>query len=390
MSIKCKTFDAYLKEIVYHPERSKKWLNDRRLTLIEKKILSCYMLIRDNKNAEVIPIIEQLPASDIDFVNHHKNLLLGISYNNTGKFDLAEKLLKNSVQDFEQSHQPHHLFTTLFNLLMIKSNTGKFSEMPEILSKMENLRPDGKQNQIRFLRCQYIYATDVCDHEQTAVIAKKINKIKKDMSESDLIQHLVCEFMYQIKVGQINEANETLVAMKSHRKYMLSENFIFMKKLMDYLLKDSSIYVYEREFPVLKILYHQIKVIEALQAKNQQAAQTYWNILAQTMPEVFLNNFEYRAETCIFSVCLAKALNHKAPAMETLALEEDMPKHKKGFLVLEKAEAPVPKEELFKLIYGKEMEDKTEAINLSNLIAKIRTIYQVEISYKKSTYQIKK
>ncbi len=99
--MKCKTFDAIIKELNYHPEKSKRWLEDKRLTMLEKKIISGYMMVRNNQNEDVIAELTTLGESDIEFVNCHRDLLLGICYNNTTRFHLAEKYLLKSMQGFE-------------------------------------------------------------------------------------------------------------------------------------------------------------------------------------------------------------------------------------------------------------------------------------------------
>lgn len=383
--VRCKTFDAYIKEMIYHPERAKKWLADKRLTLHEKKILQGYLLIRDNQNTKVIKELLPLAPSDIDFVRSHWELLLGISYNNIGNFILAEKYLRSAIKDFEEKQELHHLFTALFNYMNLLSNTGKIQAMHKVIRKMEDLNPDGKLSQIRLLRSQFIYACDISDHQKATDLIQKINKIKSEMSESDLIQHLVCEFMFHVKFEELHSAKDTLEQMKKYRKFMLSENFNFMKRLLAHLTEDATIYAYEREFSSLPILFHQIKVIESLQSKELDEANKHWKELQKIAPDVHLEELKYAGEKCLFSLCLDKHLKQKIED-PFYAVSGEGSKIDKAYEILQNLKEPIKKAHLFELLWGEEPESKEDLVRLSNLISKMRRHYGVEVISRKGTY----
>lgn len=383
--MKCKTFDAYIKEIIFHPERSKKWLADKRLTSQEKKILQGYMLIRDNQSSQVVAELLDSPISDIDFVNFHRELLLGISFNNTGNFIKAEKYLMSAIASFEKNGLNYHLFTAYVNLVNLYSNIGKIKEMGEVVHKMEALRPEGRLAQTRLLRCQFIYACDSNDNQAARILITKIAKINSEMSESDQINHLLCVFMFFVKNEELENAKQTLEQMKKHRKFLVSENFIFMKKLLSHLMEDATIYAYEREFSTLPNLFHQLKVIEHLQGEEIDEAQKHWSKLSQIDPLQHQNNFKYTGEKCLFSLCLSKH-EKREKKIHLKVHSGDAPQTQVVFEILQNLQAPIKKGQLYELIWGESPEDKEDLVRLSNLISKVRATYQVTIVSRKGTY----
>jgi len=387
LAVKCKTFDSYIKELIYYPQRATKWFADKRLTSVEKKILQGYLQIRNNQSSQVITELKDLPQSSIAFVQDHFHLILGICYNNIGDAKSGEKYLSLAIKGFEDKGEDYHLFTALFNLLNLLGNEARVSEMGAVLSKMEEICPDMKLAKLRLFRSQFIYA---CDSNQELLARKlitKINLLKADFSESDLAQHLVCEFMFYIKYEELNKAQDIIVQMKKCRNYALSENYHFMNRLLSHLITDSAIYVYEREFPTLTYLFHQMKVIESLQGADRENAEIYWKKLQAFNPDIYKEDFRYHGEKCLFSLCLEKHLN-KVKKFNLKLNSNNTPLYKVAFEILTQSSIPLKKGHLFELIYGEVPETKEDDIRLARIISKIRQVYGVRILFKKGSYSL--
>lgn len=374
---------------MYHPDRATKWLQDKRLTTHEKKIMQGHLLIRDNKNTQAVKELQDLSQSDVDFINYHRDLLLGIAHNNLGQFAVAEKFLQSAIEGFREIKNHYHLFTALYNLLNLLSNIGRVPEMKSVLKEMEKNRPEGQLAEIRLLRCQFICAFDASEIENAQIINAQISKYKPKMSENDLISHLVCEFMFQVKIEALTDAQNTLEQMKKHRKFMLTENFNFMKRLLAYLMSDTTIYAYEREFSSAPLLFHQIKVIENLQAKDETSAKTHWSELQKIAPEVHRGEFQYAGEKCLFSLCLEKS---KQTSAKVVIARNDIKgtKTKIAYEILMNLEAPIKNSHLFELIWGEAPETKEDLSRLAKLLSKTRDLYQIEIISRKGTYFVDK
>lgn len=379
-------FDTYLRELIYHPERSKKWMKDKLLGLLEKKILQGHLLIRDNKGALVIEDMKKIPDTNVEFMDAHKNLLLGIAYNNIGNYPESEKYLLRAVHVFRMCNIHYHLFTSLFNLLNVLSNVGRFKEMEDVLQEMEELNPPEKLAQVRLLRARFIYACDTDDSDRARELLEVIRSIRSDISEYDFAAHLICEFMFFIKVEEFDDAQKTLEELKKCRKFMASENYHFMKRLLSHLISDDTIYVYEREFPALSMLFHQMKVIELLQANDVVQAEVHWKELQKLFPEQYQNGFIYQGDKNLFSLCLDKQLKFSGRVISKKTIEG--PKYHAAFDILKGSSKPIRSKELYKILYGEDVQSKHDLSKLAILISKIRRNHQVKILSRKGSYQL--
>ena len=379
-------FDIYLKELIYHPERSKKWMSDQQLLRLERKILQGHLLVRDNKNALVIEDVTKIPDSNVEFVDAHKNLLLGICHNNIGEYFESENYLLRAIHVFRENKISYHLFTALFNLLNVLSNVGRFSEMKNVLNEMEILNPPEKLAQVRLLRSRFIYACDLNQMTRARELMEVIDSIRSDMSEYDYAAHLVCEFMFFMKMEEFSNAQRSLERMQRCRKFMASENYHFMKRLFAHLLTDDTIYIYEREFPHFSVLFHQMKVIERLQANDSIQAERHWSELEKIFPDLYQDNFSYLGDKNLFSLCLKKHRDiFKDTRPKTLT---EGPKLHAAFKILQETSAPIRAAELYKVLYGKEIQSKNDLSKLTVIISKVRKNHQVKILSRKGTYQL--
>lgn len=388
MSLIYKTFDAYIKELIYHPKRAPKWLADKRLSVLEKKILQGHLLVRENKNSKVIEDLQNVSSSEFDFVKDHLNLLLGICHNNIGSYSESEKLLSQAVDGFFQKNQDYHQFTALFNLFMVLSNSGKNNEMAPVLKKMKEICPDLMIAKIRLIRCEFIFAVDTNDTVAAKKLVHQIAKIKSNFSESDLGEHLVCEFMYYIKHEKFESAQGVLEEMKKRRNFSTTENYNFMKELLSHLTTDKTLYVYEREFPANSYLFKQMKVIESFQASNREEALKWWNILQTDQPQLYKEEFHFAGDKCLFSLCLDKHLKRSKTPLQ-LPIMNNSSKVEIIYNLLSKVDS-LRKEHLYELVYGEPAVEKADFIKLANLISKVRKFYGSEIMLKKGAYTLEK
>ncbi len=225
--------------------------------MLEKKIIIDHSLIRNNQNSKVIEEIENISEGEIDFVNAHQNLLLGIACNNLSLFNKAEIYLEKSTQTLRDLELHYYAFISLFNQFMLYSNMRDYSEMSKALKRMKEIPLDSRMLEIRLMRCEFIFANEMNHNKEAEIYLNRIEQIKHEMVESDLIAHLVTEFMFYIKLERLTEARETLSAMKSFRKFHLSENYNFMKKLLDHLMDNSPIYAYDHDFKNTPFLFYQ-------------------------------------------------------------------------------------------------------------------------------------
>lgn len=384
--MKCKTFDRFLKEMNQTPGKLNQWLEDKRLTQLEKKIILGYSLIRNNQNTRVLEELENIPESDIDFVNAHKNLLLGIACNNLTRFPEAKNYLEHSTKAMHELELHYYWFVSCFNQFMLYSNLRDYKLMKKSLETLRKIPLDSRMLEIRLLRCEFIYAHEVDQNKEAQEYLNKISKIKDEMVESDLIAHLVTEFMFYVKLEELDKARATLVSMKSYRKFHLSENYNFMKKLLDHLTDNSPIYAYDQDFQDIPMLYHQLKVIQSLEAQELSEAQLHWDKLHALMPEVYLDNFEYKDTQCLFSLCLNKHKKVEKKPTATFTGSDEQFKLDKLIHLLQSSEAPLSKGHLYEILWGEPPEDKVALQRLTRLVYKARQSKNLDIQTRKGTY----
>lgn len=385
--MKCKTFDRFLREMNQAPQKLNQWLEDKRLTQLEKKIILGHSYIRNNQNQKVIEELSIIPDSEIEFVNAHKYLLLGIASNNLSHFKEAQQYLASATESMETLELHYYSFVSTFNQFMLFSNLRNHNGMKDVITKMRLIPLETKMQELRLLRCEFIYADETDQNELAFKHLKEIHRFKIDMVESDLISHLVAEFMFYIKLENFELAKATLTSMKAHRKFQLSENYNFMKKLLDHYMENAPIYAYDEDFKKTPMLLYQLKVIQALESRELDEAQKYWNELQNIMPSVYVNNFEYKDTKCLFSLCLEK---HKIKKVKTASVtkSDDQYKIPKLIALLKSSNVPLSKGHLFELLWGEPPQDKEELQRLTRLVYKARQSGQLDIQSRKGTYFI--
>lgn len=385
IAVECKAFNLALQEINLQPEKVKKWLNDKRMTLLEKKIIEGHLLIRNNSNTEVVQAFSNVTDSHIEFVNAHKHLLLGIASNNLSHFENAKRHLEKAAALFLTLDPGHYLFSSHFYLFMLYSNLNDLPRMKQALDGMNSVKEKSRILKIRLMRCQFIYADESNDVNGAREWIKSISVIQEEMTEADLIAHLVSEFMFYAKLKEYDQAREILNQMKSHRKYHLTENFNFSRKLLDHLTLNAPIYAYDKDFKDVPILLHQLKVIQAMEANDPQEAKKYWGLLQKNYPQIYLDNFEYSGQKCLFSHCLEKHKAIKNPTRSIVDTQEGS-KPETFLALLRASEAPLSSGYVYEVLWGAPPEQKEDLKRLTRLVSRVRAKYGVEIQSRKGNY----
>lgn len=380
-----KAFYKILLDINLSPERTKKSLGDKRLTNIEKKIIESYILIRSNKNAEAVKLLKGLPISDLPFVEAQRALLTGLALNNLSHFKEAEESILRSVPIFQSLQTPYPLFQACFNLYFIFSNTRRFEKMEEMIKIMSSLPIETELQYIRILRCQFDYFSERENVGEAERILKEIDKVRSTMSESDSISQLVCEFMHYVKVENFNRCTNVLADMKNFRKFHLTDNYNYNKKLLEHLTLNAPIYVHGDDFAATPVLLYQIKVIQCLEEKNLADAENYWKKLSALAPAIYEDQFKLNDTKSLFSLCLHKHLSAKTVVVKESKGDESSLIESALKLFLN-AKGPLSKIEVYEYLWGELPQEKDDLKKLSQLIARVRYKKGIDISSRKGTY----
>lgn len=384
--MKCKAFDQILKELNERPAKLEKWLEDHRLTGLEKKILIGHSWIRNNLNQKVLDEIPLLAPSELSFIEAHRALLIGIASNNLSHFDQARAQLQNATKIFADLDLHYYHFLARFNLFIIASNQGQIGEMEEHLKVMRALPLEGDLQKYRLTRSEFIFADETEENELAWNWLLEVDRIKANLPESDRISHLVSEFMFLVRQSELMKAKAVLEQMKVHRKFQLSENYNYMKKLLDHLTEDTPIYAYATDFQEVPLLYHQLQFIQSLQAAEIEVAKGHWESLKAISPAHYGEAFEYLGSQCLFSLALKKHFAHEGPS--TPSLEAPETKLEQLISVLETNPAGLKKAHLYELLWGETPETKDDLKRLARLVYKARQKHQIEIKTRKGCYYL--
>lgn len=382
-----KTFYKILIDVNLNPEKVKERLSDKRLTRIEKSIIESYLLIRSNQNNEALNLLTGLPPSEFPFVEAQKNLLIGISLNNQSIFAEAETAIWKSIPTFKILESEYFLFAAYFNLCFIYFNNRLMNKMNDMIQAMENIHQEAEIQETRLLRCKFLYYSELNETSQAKVLLKEIEHRKSTMPESDAISHLLLEFMFYVKQEDFVMCEQLLLEMKNFRKYNLTENYKFMKKMLHHLTDGGPIYAYQSDFQNTPILYHQIKVIQSLEEKNLELANTHWAALAYTCSNTYQKNFHYAGGKCLFSLCLAKHPQNIADPKD-FKIKNDLSKVDALISLLIEAGAPIRGPMIYEILWGEPPVEKQDMNKLKRLIHKAKIDKQVEIQFHKGTYAI--
>lgn len=387
--MKCKTFDLILREMNFRPHLFEKWLQDKRLSSLERKIVNGYKLLRNNQCRQIITDLNQAALSDLPFVNAQRHLLLGLAYNNLSEFIKSEEELVIALKIFKELHLDYYVFIASFNHFILSYNLINVAKMESILVKMREIKIDSPMLEARLARCEFIFANITEDNEAAQIWIAKISKMKEHLVESDQIAQLVAEFVFYVKMNDLDSAKVTLDRSKQFRKFHLSENFNFMKKMLDNLMNNTPIYAYKENFCNAPVLWFQLQVIHFLETGDNDQASLYWDRLRELAPTTYAPNFEFKGPQGLFSLCLRKHLKTQSATKLAPVISNDAGLVDKLLMTLYNSKGPLPKGELYEIVWGKIPDTKEDMDRLARLIYKAKKRHNLDIQSIKGSYLLK-
>jgi len=383
-----KTFYKFLLELGRSPHKAGLYLKDKRLTAAEKRIIEAQLLVRDGKNEEAVELMKKTPSSEFVYVEGQRRLILGVALNNLSRHRDAEPNLKDAAQVMDFLELDHSRFVAYFNLFILFCNTGDFENMRMYLETLKTIPIHSVDHEIRLLRCQFMYYSELMDLEKAEEYLALLKMKKKEMNENERISLLVSKFKFYIRSGDYAKCQDVLDQMKSQRKFKIKENFKYMKVLFEHLVKGEPIYAYDKDFIKTPFLYHQIKVIQWLEATNLAKAKKHWEYLEKLNSAVYGENFEYRGAKSLFSVCLEKHRDKVGHSVKKIKFEKKESLIETLIDILKNSIVPIPKNQIYRMLWGEPPQSKEDLGRLVRLVYKARTEFGIPIEYHRGTYFI--
>jgi hypothetical protein len=366
--------------------KNKKYLNDKRITFAERQILKSYVALRNNKFSEVFELMDSCSTQN-DYFEAHKQLVLGISYNNLSLFSESARCFSQSEKLFHKEEDSYFLFYLYLNWYYLATNTVNSKLAEELINKSNSLEIENN----RFIALRELISFDYHANRKDYAKAKKhLNKLKENkrfLYTIDLSAYLIISFNFYMTTDEFDKAQNHLKQLKKIRKYQLTENYKFMSSLMGYLIDDSSIYLREVDLKRTPVLNYQAQTIKHLSYGNVPDALDYWEQLEELDSHLYQDEFDYLGPQNLFFHCLKKAKMNlkKLPQLqlEDLSLEDKL--HK----LFQNVNDIYLKNDLFFLLYGKEAEGAKDFNKLSKLISRFRKSHSKNIVSSHESYIFK-
>lgn len=389
--IKVKAFVAVLLQFSKNPKQAKRLSHDKRLSFAEKSIIQAFFLLRDNKLSEVLKCLEMVKGKLDPVVQTQKDLLMGMALNNLSRHQEAISFIEKSINGIQLLAIPelgYFKFIALHNLFVIYLNKKDEKNLTRVFKQIKSYSPQTDRELILIMRCQFNYCTFLNKYAEAKAVLEEIHHYKDKMLESDIAAHLLNQFDFHIKLKKFTKAQDTLDEMKSYRKYQLTANYNFMKILLNHHQQKTPVHFDQRDFKDYPLLQSQIMTIKALAERDHATANCHWVNLQRLDPHTYQDDFSYQGDECLFSLCL----NHHLKLMNKHSLipitsAQGKLKHLKT--ILELAEIPVGKIELYQMIWGEEP-DKEELKKLAKNIYRLRIQHGLNIKLKHGCYFIEK
>ena len=382
-----KTFYRIIIDFNVNPHKAKFYLEDKRLTFNEKKILDAYYLIRNNENVEAMKLMKGLAPSPLPFVEAQRKLLIGVALNNQSLFNEAEESILNALSVFKELDTQFSIFMCYFNLSFVYYNQLQMDKMKTAIDEMGHLSFETDFQRAKHLRAQFAYFAHMVEVNKAHRILEEIKPWKAKMPESDNIAQLVIEFIFYSGQEDFKQCQMILDEMKNFRKFHLSENFNFMKKLLDHLVHNEPIYFTEGKSHDVPILNYQLRVIQALEEMDLVKAKTNWTLLSSMMPDLYHEDFIFKGPKGLFSLCLDKHLS-KISNAKPIQKNQEMSLLNSLYHLLKSSTTPLSKAYIYEYLWNTPPQDKSDMSKLEKLISKIRTEKGFDVISRKGTYQV--
>jgi hypothetical protein len=386
-----KTFILAFKKLTDHNKHHKTFKVDKRLTLTEKKIIESLLYLRKNDFNSGIDLLLTLPPMNA-FVDGIKELCISHFYNNSGRLKDAQSHFILSCELLSSTSTPQFEFLSQVGNLICHFNLKDYKVVQEIFESMDRKKLKTESMQANYLQCKSLYQISINKNKQAANTIDKIFKKYPDAVENRKGYFLTIKLMALFNCQELDLFAATLDEYKKLSGFKIKENYRYMHTLFKFIYNDAPIYVYERDFESVPILFHELNVINSLEQNETQEAITSWNKLKDLRSQLYGENFQFLGDLCLFSKALQKVNKSRSSKDKTMSLEE-LSKIKKIkakiVYILTYLERPVSKEELIYFLWQEDLTEKSH-IRLTTQISRLRKDSEVEIKVKNGNYFIDK
>ena len=367
----------------------KYWMENTDFSNAEKKLLRAFYHYKKNKKKECLELIKS-KLSDNSFLEGIRYYLIGLTYNQFGHFIYAIENLNQSIKLFEDCEEENFIVNPLSVLALAYCNRREELNMAAVLDKLLTLNPKTPQRrlQIQYAEFSYFYLSN-----QFPKAKLKYRKLEdENLPEFDSYRpyFMIILFMFNVREKNYPECYRIMDKYSALSGHVVKVNYIYNKTLLDFIVHDSPLYIYARDYDETPELHHQLEVIKALQSGDLDRANLFWAKLAKHNPDLYMENFVSKNEDSLFTQALKKL---RSKGLELSFDPEELKKLPTKLMKLDyiliNSSIPVSHARLLELIYAEKVSDLSKS-KLRRLIADYSKIYGHKIKSFQATYQIKK
>lgn len=381
-----KTFLVAYKSINQGNAKLKKYFADKRLSLAEKKILNCLLLIKKNQLRQAIEDLEEVSGLN-EFLKSYQYLLLAVCYNNLSFYCQASHHIKQSIEQFKKSGDQKYVFYALNTGACVAFNLKDKDLVSEMLNELRQL-PDN-QNYIDLkTKCCELYLNLLADDERALKLSLELLDyyLKNDPDQASY--YYILSITAHLKFDLVDEAYALLEDCRTCGGYRIKPNYKYLQSLMDFVYKGKTFYFYEEKFTDAQLLYFELSVIKNLELEKYDEAKECWKKLMGFNPDVYKANFFLKSDKTLFKQALSLYdlsvfQESESEVIDLQMLESSVDKL---LYILETRKHFVSKEELIKLIWGEELSLENES-RLSSIIYILRKHKNIAIVTRDGRYK---
>jgi tetratricopeptide (TPR) repeat protein len=354
----------------------------------EKKILEAFWYFKKNDQEEIFSRLKT-PIVDNVFLEATRSYLLGLAHNHYGKFKFAIEHLNKSISLYQSQEEDEFIIYALTSLITAYSNTKNTLAMAQAVDLLKTYPPKGAFSQLLRIHAELLYLS-LAEQDKKAekIIIKALSEDNPHLENFKPSFYLTL-FSINFKRERYQDCKTILDDYKKSKGFTVKVNFLYMKNLLEHIVENKPLYIYENDFKDYPELHYQLEVIKALSRSDIKRAEDFWSKLALHNPEIYQKNFNYLGGPNLFFAALKIHKQDNKVKIDKTELKSIEKPLEKLIYIFEKTSVPIQKAELINLIWDEEVSEKTQN-KLRKLVFKYNETGKVKIVSYQDTYQKKK
>ncbi len=325
----------------------------------QKKLLEAFYFFKKNNKQLTLQRLTG-PPLDHPFLEATRLYLLGLAQNHYGVFKFSVEHLTQSVKTYEFINEKEFVVYALTTLVLAHGNMKNLLEMEKAVDHMNSYTPGGDFSRLLMVQAEVQYLVQAGQLIKAEHILNRTFKKAGPSLDAFRPSFLIIQFSILLKKSRFKNCFDVLEQYKETKGFVVKTNYTYMKSLLDHLVDEKALYVYEADFKDYPELFHQLEVIKALSRGDIDRAWHFWGLLAKHNPMVYQDQFNYVAEYSLFSMAIHKYAVHA----KSLKLDRSQLAHCKGPLekiqfIFSETDSPISKANIIELIWNEELTEKS-------------------------------